>query len=458
MASISTLPLELLAHIVSFADRPSLKCLRQTCRFLSTLATKQLFSSIRLFPDESSYEAIKNILNSPSLRTLAKRALVNTVEEDYEPDDETDKDCTPDFQDAIRSLEHFPNARSATLRFDRNCFAADGLALWPCPETSEYREEVLESFFSWLAALKTPIEEVSIWNLQCISIPNRALATMLGTVLSTVKSLRLQIVTEWDHAAPESSLHSYALHASFASFPTTWLKPSSSCQHLTLSCDRQYGFIPYLNLTDVHFPRLQHLVLNKFTFAIDSHLTWITSHAATLTSLYLNDCSILYDIGINDTDLPNIPLSQCEMEQRAYPETNPEFPDLMEDAYFYSYPKRWHHFFDTFRTSLPRLRDFQMGLGSDEGDAVPTKTSLPFEREREIRMGLVADRYLAFYFDDYVLEDEILEDKASYMRLPPGCDEEDRVALRALLRETGQGEREGGTRLGGVEGWGPSCC
>jgi hypothetical protein len=159
---------------------------------------------------------------------------------------------------------------------------------------------------------------------------------MLGTVLSIVKSLRLQIVTEWDHAAPESSLHSNALHASFASFPTTWLKPSSSIQHLTLSCDRQYGFIPYLRLTDVHFPRLQHLGLNKFTFAIDSHLTWITSHAATLTALYLDDCSILYDIGIIDTDLPNIPLSQFEMEQRAYPETNPEFPGLMEDAYLFT--------------------------------------------------------------------------------------------------------------------------
>jgi hypothetical protein len=83
MASISTLPLELLAHIVSFADSPSLKCLRQTCRFLSTPGTKQLFSSIRLFPDESSYEAIKNILNSPELRTFAKRVNVNTVEEDY---------------------------------------------------------------------------------------------------------------------------------------------------------------------------------------------------------------------------------------------------------------------------------------------------------------------------------------------------------------------------------------
>jgi hypothetical protein len=29
------------------------------------------------------------------------------------------------------------------------------------------------------------------------------------------------------------------------------------------------------------------------------------------------------------------------------------------------------------------------------------------------------------------------------MRMPPGCDEEDRVALRALLRETGQAEGEG---------------
>jgi hypothetical protein len=84
MASISTgASLELLAHIVSFADKPSLKSLRQTFDFLSTPATKQLFSTIRLFPDERSYERIKNMLDSPELRALPKRVHLNTVEEDY---------------------------------------------------------------------------------------------------------------------------------------------------------------------------------------------------------------------------------------------------------------------------------------------------------------------------------------------------------------------------------------
>ncbi|KAL2856370.1 hypothetical protein BJX68DRAFT_263850 [Aspergillus pseudodeflectus] len=119
MASISTLHLELLAHIVSFADKPSLKSLRQTCYFLSTPATKQLFSTIRLFPDERSYERIKNMLDSPELRALPKRVHLNTVEEDYDPNDETEQDFTPDFKGAIQSLGHFPNVRSATLRFDK---------------------------------------------------------------------------------------------------------------------------------------------------------------------------------------------------------------------------------------------------------------------------------------------------------------------------------------------------
>ncbi|KAJ0427099.1 hypothetical protein BJY00DRAFT_307076 [Aspergillus carlsbadensis] len=359
----------------------------------------------------------------------------------HDPYDESDKDSTPGFKDALLSLEHSPNVHSTGLRFNKNCYAADGLAMWPCSGTSEYRAKVLESLFSWLATLKSPIEAVSIWNQQCIRVYSRDLAAMINTVLRTVKSLRLRLVAEWDHAAPESSLHSDALHAFFASFHTTRPKPSSSTQHLTLSCDRHYGFIPYLNLTEVHSPPLKHLILNMFTFAMDPHLTWVVSHASTLAAFYLDECSILYDLGVNDDGLRNVTLSESEMEQRAYPRTDPEFPKMMRDAYFYSCPKRWNHLFDTFRTSLPHLRDFRMGPGPDEDDATPTMNSPPFEWEGEIKKRLVTERYLAFYFDDYVLEDEILEDAASYMRVP-GCDEEDRMALSAFLRETGQGVRE----------------
>ncbi|CEL04630.1 hypothetical protein ASPCAL05759 [Aspergillus calidoustus] len=137
---------------------------------------------------------------------------------------------------------------------------------------------------------------------------------MIATVLNTVKSPRLNLVAEWDHAAPESSFHSKALHDFFVSFHMTWLKPYSSIQHLTLSCDQRIGFLPYLDLTDVHFPRLKRLILNKFTFAVGSHLTWIISHASILTALYLDECSILYDVGIYEDYLSNVPFSKSEME------------------------------------------------------------------------------------------------------------------------------------------------
>jgi hypothetical protein len=131
------------------------------------------------------------------------------------------------------------------------------------------------------------------------------------------------------------------------------------------------------------------------------------------------------------------------MEQREYPHTKTDFiGKIMEDSYFHSYPKRWHHFLDNFRTSLPHLRDFRIGLGPDEDDVTPTKTSMPFDREGGIQMGLMAERYMAFYFDGCYGWDEISEED-SYMQTPPECDEEDRMALSALLRETGQGEREG---------------
>jgi hypothetical protein len=83
MASVNVLPSELLARIISFLDRSSLKAIRETSRLLSQFATPRLFDTLRLFPDEESYEAIDRITSHATLKKMVKKVYVNTCEDDY---------------------------------------------------------------------------------------------------------------------------------------------------------------------------------------------------------------------------------------------------------------------------------------------------------------------------------------------------------------------------------------
>lgn len=83
MVSITVLPNELLARIVSFLDRSSLKAIRETSHLLSYFATRRLFDTVRLYPDEDSYEAVDLITNHAILKKIVKKVYVNTCEDDY---------------------------------------------------------------------------------------------------------------------------------------------------------------------------------------------------------------------------------------------------------------------------------------------------------------------------------------------------------------------------------------
>jgi hypothetical protein len=83
MASLTGLPSELLARIVSFLNRPSLKAVRETSRLLSQFATPRLFDTLHLFPDEESYEAVDHIIDHATLKKMVKKVYVNTCEDDF---------------------------------------------------------------------------------------------------------------------------------------------------------------------------------------------------------------------------------------------------------------------------------------------------------------------------------------------------------------------------------------
>ncbi|RLL97664.1 hypothetical protein CFD26_105317 [Aspergillus turcosus] len=425
MASITLLPSELLARIVSFLNRSSLKAIRETSRVLSQFATPRLFDTLHLFPDEESYEAVDHIINHATLKKMVKKVYVNTCEDDYDDDDEEEVELTEDFKDRIAKFKDCQNVQRAILRFDKHCSTGREYWMTEHPETMAFRTKALRVFFKWLASFEAPLRELGVRNMQDVNVADDRISANIEKVLRGLRTLRLSIVTEHNEAAPEDDLDFPEPHDFFAQLPSVWLKPcASSLEHLSLSCDNYFGFYPKLDLSDVHFPHLKSLSFGNYCFVRDSQLEWILSHAATLTDLYFDDCAILYDVCLFAEHVADRGLfKKSEMETR------------QEDQlkYYRSYDKRWHDYFDSFRTELPRLRQFRFG-SSDWSDGVP------FEKEARIKISLRENRYMPCY-DGYgpspYLEGNYSPEE--WEKEAPRCDAEDKDALRLLLEKTGQG-------------------
>lgn len=77
--------------------------------------------------------------------------------------------------------------------------------------------------------------------------------------------------------------------------PSIWLSPSmATLEHLALYNNLPFGIYPRLDLSTIHFPRLQSLALGNYTYRHDIQISWILSHGPTLRELYLDNCKILY--------------------------------------------------------------------------------------------------------------------------------------------------------------------
>ncbi|GLA35234.1 hypothetical protein AnigIFM63309_010637 [Aspergillus niger] len=428
MVSITVLPSELLARIISFLDRSSLKAIRETSHLLSHFATPRLFDTLRLFPDEESYEAVDRIINHATLKKMVKKVYINTCEDDYDDYDEEEVALTKEFKARIANLRGCPNVQSAVLRFDKHC--STGRVEWmrESPETIAFRTKTIRVFFKWLASFEEPLRELGIRNMQDVNVGDEEISDNIREVLQNIRTLRLSIVTEHNDAAPEDDLDFPEPHNFFAQLPSMWLKPSaSSLEHLTLSCDNYFGFYPNLELSEVHFPHLKSLAFGNYCFVRDSQLEWILSHAATLTELSFDDCAILYDVCLAEEHLHWGPFQKSEMETRR------GLDGQVQVEYYCSYNKRWHDYFDSFRTKLPYLRQFLIG-SNDWGKGVP------FEKEAEVKICLRENRYMACY-DGYGPSPYIEYDygRPEWERPAPECDDEDRDSLCLLFEKTGQG-------------------
>ena len=101
-------------------------------------------------------------------------------------------------------LPDLPNLESVVLRFDKNCAVENDYA--DKPQTEEYRATVMKWLFAELVSLRQTLKELGIQNYQNVAPPPGTTSDQIKQVLSTLTSLRLNVVHETDQAAPEHDI------------------------------------------------------------------------------------------------------------------------------------------------------------------------------------------------------------------------------------------------------------
>jgi hypothetical protein len=146
---------------------------------------------------------------------------------------------------------------------------------------------------------------------------------------------------------------------------------------LILYSDIPVGWFAKLDLRTVHFLNLRSLTLNQHIFHHQRQINWDASHA-TLQDLFLDRCSILYQIGHtvpNFLDPEGYPTSMelCSTgySSRVIRYLGSDHPADLADSSNFSRLQQfnfiascWYDIFPRFAEELPKSRTSKLGSSS----------------------------------------------------------------------------------------------
>ena len=366
---------------------------------------------------------------------------------------------------SFERIPEFPNLRNVSMCFDRH------VDRWT---NVDRRDRVFDDIYSRQAEMNSLMDMflrcnagVQELGLRCFTeFDNDAVYRLMEEpsekdtkreqMLSGLKSLRMGIVHEQHHPERGYDLKGGSNQLFWERYPSRWLLPATNTlRHLTLYSNLVVGWFPKLELRNIHFPHLESLALGQFMFSHDWQFNWILSHSGTLKHLYLDRCSILYQIGHANSRW---------LDPEGYPVVGRGYPRwghsrLMDETgfdetlKFINYETRWHDVFTRFSASLTHITMFR--FGSSSGWNFETHNRYwghvgmpiqPWEQESEIS-NLVFDQMYLLYNDwsyEYMTrwsDDDGLKRWERFwcnsMQDPPECFDKDRAALQALLRKLG---------------------
>lgn len=350
------------------------------------------------------------------------------------------------FTQAMEQVGRFPNLTNVELVFATAC--DHDPQFMECPESTEFRIEILQAFFEGLNHEDHPAVQVtnlSIKNLQDrtpdVLIPvdehdteedvdteeNIEFQTNFHQVMSRITQLSLQVATEYDSASPENTLKIPECHDFFGhELQTYWLAPmADKLTYLKLYATEMYiGWFPQCNLPV--FPALRTLVLGNMSFVQDEQVDWVLSHSATLEELILDDCLIPVAVRMceHEMDTSNGKVTY-ELDTSYRPSYRPkEGYDFGDQVW--SNAMRWHHIFDRLK-QMSHLKHFAIGHGNWNGN-------LAYDEADTLQSVLTGQRYM--YFDEGTGPSPWLDswgEDEDFLVSKPDCDAEDRDTLKVLL-------------------------
>jgi len=373
----------------------ALQKLRLTCKRILPIATKQLFSHLHLFPTKSSAQKVRAVLDDERLNPFVNTISIQTfvvdgldeeephpcwhchdgedpdwdttpVEDDEEHAIDIDGEPSATFKRTMDAFGLFRNLRRIELNYHADVEGptadAEGRGGSGAIESMEYRDGLFRKLLRALNHPKHPaskLNSLSIMNLQDCVNTEVATSSDFRAVLARLESLELYIVSEDYEAAPEYEITILERHDFYSGeLRKYWLQPLQEFGRLTslkIYGSIPWGYLPKCDLRGLHFPKLRSLSLGNMNFTHDWQLEWIVSHGSTLESLSLRNCPIIPDTElIHEVDEENYPIlprvRQPTGRGRGVKST-------------WTYATRWHHYFNRFRSELPRLRHFTITNG-----------------------------------------------------------------------------------------------
>ena len=190
------------------------------------------------------------------------------------------------------------------------------------------------------------LKTLDIRNLPCRPQPDLTGHPSFSALLETLQTLVLKFDYNWVNDKPHGgSQRGEEPQEFFTNLPKTWLAPAATnLTSLTLGASQLWGYVLKIDFSDVHFPRLQSLVMEQFVFSHDWQPNWIVSHKF-LQKLCLFQCRMLVSaIWTGGKDADGYPTTLLERDG-----------DSLEH---YHYSRSWNRYYDNFLKYLESLRWF----------------------------------------------------------------------------------------------------
>ncbi|GME27552.1 f-box domain protein [Neofusicoccum parvum] len=338
------LPQELLSIVAGFLARDDLCALRLSCGMLLAPATRALFNFVRLYPTDESIERYNKVVGHPDYKKHIRYVELYTLEKDVD---------------------------------------------------KTYRQPVLQQLFDTLAqsATSSQLKEICIHNIHNINDEIFMQSQQVKCVLRKISALRLYIVTD-DDTTPNNSPEMEEMQSFMCELYPLWLSPASNnLTTLVLYQDLPFGYWPRLDFRGVHLPALQTLALGNYCFSHIHQLEFLSTHASTLKSLYLDNCVVVYYAYLT-----------CHLDDEGYPDIGNG--DQFEGR-FYADVMTWSHIFHHVRENMDHLTCFRIGK-SPRWDKMNKRMALYGEEVNtnfnalayeDMEQCLCPDRYQMFEMD-----------------------------------------------------------